>query len=99
VPLTPETAALQAAAKVPATATNAAIALASTVVAAIPAARPSRPSELPEGSIARRTAEYLRRDPLKGVGIALASGVLLRFLLPLSARMAGRRVHRRFASR
>jgi len=91
--------AVKAAAKVPATATNAAIALASTVVAAIPPARPSRPSELPEGSLARRTADYMRREPLKGVGIALASGVLLRFLLPLSARLAGRRVQRRFAGR
>jgi len=91
--------AVKAAAKVPATATNAAIALASTVVAAIPPARPSRPSELPEGSLARRTADYMRREPLKGVGIALASGILLRFLLPLSARLAGRRVQRRFAGR
>lgn len=88
-----------AAAKVPATATNAAIALASTVVAAIPSARPSKPAELPQGSFARQTADYLRRDPLKGVGIAMASGVLLRFLLPLSARLAGKRVQRRFAPR
>ena len=88
-----------AAATVPATATNAAIALASTLVAAIPPARPSHPAELPQGSFARQTAEYLRRDPLKGVGIAIASGVLLRFLLPLSARLAGKRVQRRFAPR
>jgi hypothetical protein len=57
------------------------------------------PTELPQGSFARQTAEYLRRDPLKGVGIAIASGVLLRFLLPLSARLAGSAVQRRFASR
>ena len=88
-----------AASNVPATATNAAIALASTVVAAIPPARPSRRAELPKGSFARQTAEYLRRDPLRGVGIAVASGVLLRFLLPLSARLAGKRVPRRFAAR
>jgi len=88
-----------AAANVQATATNAAIALASTVVAAIPPARPSRRAELPKGSFARQTAEYLRRDPLRGVGIAVASGVLLRFLLPLSARIAGKRVPRRFAAR
>jgi membrane protein len=88
-----------AAARVPATATNAAIALASTVVAALPAAAPARPADLPQGSFARQTAAYLRRDPLKGVGIAVASGILLRFLLPLSARLAGRRVQRRFASR
>ena len=87
-----------AAAKVPATAANAAIALASTVVAAIPSARPSKPAELPQGSFARQTADYLRRDPLKGVGIAMASGVLLRFLLPLLA-LAGRRVQRRFVPR
>ena len=93
------TEAARAAAKVPATATNAAIALASTVVAALPPAPPARPAELPQGSFARQTAEYLQRDPLKGVGIAVASGILLRFLVPLSARLAGRRVQSRFASR
>ena len=74
---------------------RAAVAVASAVVAAVPApARVARPRTEARGTITEQTADFLRRDPLKGVGIAVVSGVLLRFLLPFTARLAARRLQR-----
>jgi membrane protein len=79
----------------PVTPARAAVAVASAVVAAVPApARVVRSPAEARGRITEQTADFLRRDPLKGVGIAVASGVLLRFLLPFTARFAARRLHR-----
>jgi len=40
------------------------------------------------------TPAGLRRDPLKGVGLAVVSGMVLRWLLGHTARSALRCVHR-----
>jgi len=77
----------------PVTPARAAVAVASAVVAAVPAPRVV-PATAERGTLTEQTASFLRRDPLKGVGIAMASGVLLRFLLPFTARFATRRLHR-----
>jgi hypothetical protein len=52
----------------------------------------SRGADLPP---ARNFADYVRRDPLKGVGIGVAAGMAMRVLLPFAARLALRRAPRR----
>jgi len=48
----------------------------------------------PAPSIAARTAAYVRRDPVGGVGLAVAAGIALRYLRAPVSRLAQRRAHR-----
>jgi membrane protein len=47
----------------------------------------------PAASLGERTAAFVRRDPVAGVGLAVASGMVLRMLLGLTTSVL-RRVHR-----
>jgi membrane protein len=65
---------------------------------AAPAPRVASPAlELPAhaGSLKEQAVAYLRRDPVKGVGVAVASGMALRFVVGLAGRVLLRRVHAR----
>ena len=84
---------------VAATATG--MAVAAAVAAKTPeiarhAARASAPSDnarTPAPSLGERTAAFVRRDPVAGVGLAVASGMVLRMLVGLTNRTV-RRAHR-----
>jgi ElaB/YqjD/DUF883 family membrane-anchored ribosome-binding protein len=49
--------------------------------------------------LAEQAADYVRRDPVKGVGIAVASGVAMRMAIGLAGRLLWRRLPSRRASR
>jgi membrane protein len=85
-------------------ATTAAGARAGTRAPARPAvvATAVRPATAPlaaRGSLTEQAAAYVRRDPVKGVGIAVASGVAMRVAIGLAARLLLRRPPSRRSSR
>jgi membrane protein len=83
---------------VAATATGMAVAAAVAAKTPTPARAsagvPTRGDPMLAPSLAARTAEYVRRDPVGGVGLAVAAGIALRYVLAPVSRLALRRVHR-----
>ena len=69
-------------------ATAAGVAVAATVAVT------KKPASVDGRSLGERTAAYVRRDPLGGLGLAVAAGMVLRYVLGSTARLALRRAHR-----
>jgi len=63
--------------------------------AAAPVPSRATADRLPAGSLRDQAVAYVRRDPVKGVGVAVASGMALRVVLGLAGRMLVRRVRAR----
>ena len=55
----------------------------------------AEPRALPQGSLKEQAEAYIRRDPAKGIGLAVASGIALRLAFALATRLAFRRSPRR----
>jgi len=70
------------------------VAAKTTTLARASPAVATRSEPIPAPSLAARTAEYVRRDPVGGVGLAVAAGIALPYLLAPVSRLALRRVHR-----
>jgi membrane protein len=70
--------------------------VAARVRAEVPVDAGSRVETVVEsGSLKEQTVAFVRRDPVKGIGVAVASGMALRLALGLLARVAFRRAPRR----